>query len=61
MEQLLAREGNPIKSEKDLGRRGQGKITYHMLSGAASVFALAINMTRPKESSFWEMYFYKYL
>ena len=32
-------EGLEVKTKKSLGRRGQGKITYHLASDASSVFA----------------------
>jgi len=34
-------EGLEIKNKKDLGKKGQGKITYHLMSGSSCVFALS--------------------
>ena len=33
-------EGDENKSAGELGKRGEGKITYHLMSGSSSVFAL---------------------
>ena len=49
-----------LSQKRILEEEGKGKITYHMLSGAASVFALSNQYDSAKRIFFLEMY-YKYL
>jgi hypothetical protein len=45
-------EGNPSKSGNSLGRKGEGKITYHIISGARSVIAVTRREREDKDFLF---------
>jgi hypothetical protein len=45
-------EGKRIKSGKSLGRKGQGKIVYHVVSGARAVFAITRRHDESRELLF---------